>query len=309
MGFRIVFAGTPEFAVPTLQALLQAHDVVGVLTQPDRPKGRGQTQQPTPIARYARSSGLTPLMPISLNDPDAWAAVCALKPDFIVVAAYGLLFPETWFRLPTQCILNVHPSLLPRWRGASPIEYCLIQGDSETGISIQVLVKRLDAGPVLRQVVTVVDHHETKSTLETRLAALGAETLLGVLSEWNHLEPIPQDEGRATYAPKINRSDTRIHWTLSATVIERQVRALQEQPGAWTCLHDRRVKIFDACALPTFNLAIPGTGGLDGASGILKIATGYGTLAIDRLQSEGSRPLAAGDWIRGMHGISRIRFD
>ncbi|MHB1543193.1 MAG: methionyl-tRNA formyltransferase [Gammaproteobacteria bacterium] len=306
MRFRVVFAGTPDFAVPTFEALLKTHDVVGILTQPDRPKGRGQSKQPTPVARSARHTGFTPLTPVSLDDPDTTAAVRDLNPDFIVVAAYGLLFPETWLHLPNQGILNVHPSLLPRWRGASPIEYALLHGDSETGISIQALIKRLDAGPVLRQVRTAISERETKSSLETRLAVLGTEALLSVLSEWTQIKPAHQDESRATYAPKITPRDTRIRWSSSATAIERQIRALQEQPGAWTSLCDRRVKILDAHVLPIFQLAIPGTATFQGNSG-LKVTTGHGTLAIDRLQSEGARPLPVQEWMRGMREVSGIR--
>jgi len=305
--FRVVFAGTPEFALPTFEALRKAHDVIAILTQPDRPKGRGQTKQPTPVARSARRAGFNVLTPTSLDDPDIIAALRELNPDFIVVAAYGLLFPETWLHLPNQCILNVHPSLLPRWRGASPIEYSLLTGDSETGISIQALVKRLDAGPVFLQMRTAIAKQESKSSLEARLAVLGGEALLAVLSEWTKIKPSQQDESRATYAPKITPQDTRIRWSSSAIAIERQIRALQEHPGAWTCLGDRRIKILGAHVLPIFDLAIPGAVTSLQATGDLRVATGHGTLAIDRLQSEGARPLTAREWLRGMHTISGIR--
>ena len=307
MGFRVVFAGTPDFAVPTLEALLKIHDVVGILTQPDRPKGRGRTKQPSPIARVASQAGISPMTPISLKDPSIAAAVRDLEPDFIVVAAYGLLFPEAWLQMPKHGILNVHPSLLPRWRGAAPLEYAILHGDAETGVSIQSLIKRLDSGPIFRQVRTVIAGRETKSSLEARLARLGAETLLDVLSEWPNIRPVSQDESLATYASKITSHDTRIRWSMSAIAIERQIRAFQDQPGAWTCLDDRRIKILEAHALQINACAVPGTASFRERRDLL-VATGDGVLAIDLLQSEGARPLPAKEWMHGMHGAPGILF-
>lgn len=307
MGFRIVFAGTPEFAVPTLEALQKSHEVVGVLTQPARPKGRGRTIRPTPVAKVAQQCGLTLWTPTSLDDPATTAAVRALEPDFIVVAAYGLLFPEPWLHLPNHGVLNVHPSLLPRWRGASPIEYALLHGDRETGVSIQALVKRLDAGPVFLQVKTDIAPGEGQVSLEHRLSVLGAKALLTVLTDWFRIQPTPQEESGVTYAPKITARDARIDWSSPAAAIARQVRALQERPGAWTNLHNRRIKILDAHALPISDPANPGTLSVD-QNGELRVTTGDGALVIDRLQTEGARPLHASEWLRGTHITSGMRF-
>ena len=307
MGFRVVFAGSPHFAIPALAGLAGAQELVGVLTQPDRPRGRGRIPQPTAVKAWALEHGVEAFTPASLTDRNVREAIRARQPDFLIVAAYGLLFPENWLALPALGVLNLHASLLPRWRGASPIEYSLLAGDQWSGVSIQKLVKRLDAGPVYHQRQISLSQGETQSSLYDRLSKLGAETLLDVLATWGRVGPTPQDERFTTLAPKINLRQAAISWNRPARVIERQVRAFESHPGAWA-LHDgRRITILEAQALDQYAMQLPGIFER-GPEETIQVATSQGFLSVRRLRPEGSRDMAATQWLNGLRSARPFRF-
>ncbi len=307
VGFRVIFAGTPHFSIPTLAGLATTHELVAVLTQPDRPRGRGRFPHPTPVKVWALENHVDVFTPASLAERDTYEVICALQPDFLIVVAYGLLFPQNWLELPTYGILNLHASLLPRWRGASPIEHSLLAGDLQSGISIQKVVKQLDAGPVYRQCWVSLNPQESQSSLSTRLSELGAKTLLEVLATWGQIEPVPQDERFTTFAPKVNTTHAAISWNRPAMAIERQIRAFEAHPGAWTLHAGRRIKILEACALDHYAMQLPGIF-MRGPEETIRVATSQGFLSIRRLKPEGSRDMTAGQWLNGLQPGQSMRF-
>ena len=244
---RIAFMGTPDFAVPTLDALLEAgHEVVAVYTQPPRPGGRrGKEPTPSPVQKRAEAAGLEVRSPVSLRNPEAQAAFAALDLDAAVVAAYGLILPEPILNAPDYGCINVHASILPRWRGAAPIQRAILAGDERTGVTIMQMEKGLDTGPMMAVLPAEVGG-KTAGELTTELAEIGAQLVVRVLGLLPAVGRIPQNDANATYAPKIEKSEAKLDFTKSAAEVERQVRAFNPAPGAYFELGGERIKILAA---------------------------------------------------------------
>lgn len=298
---RIVFMGTPEFAVPTLLKLIEIQEVVGVVTQPDRPAGRGQTLRPSPVKVAAAAHHLPLYQPKSLKAPESIEPIREWNPDMIVVAAFGQILRPHLLNLPPQGCLNVHASLLPRWRGASPIHHALLAGDAETGITLMQMDVGLDTGPMYVQKAIAIRPDETAETLHDRLAELGAELLDVYLKDIlaGQLLPQPQDSTFMTYAPMIEKEAGQIDWGKSATEIDRHIRAMTPWPGAFTFWDGHLVKILRARPHPPITLP-PGTPGQvmhhpDGAM----VLTGEGAIIVDQLQLAGKKVMEAGEFVRG----------
>jgi len=303
---RVVFFGTPDFAVVSLKAMLRERiSVVGVVTQPDKPQGRSRTTLvPPPVKVVAQAEGLPILQPTRPMGDLFLAAVRRLEPDLGVVVAYGHVLRREVLDLPPRGLINVHASLLPRFRGAAPIQHAILSGDRETGICIMRMEEGLDTGPVLHRVATPISDDDTAGTLSRRLATLGASALVEAISLLGAgLErPQPQDDSAATYAPKVSRELARLDWTRDAQTLERQVRAFDPAPGAWTALDAAPVKLF--AATPAVGSGTPGS--VLAATDRLVIACGNGALAVREVQPAGKTRLAVGDWVRG-RGISAGR--
>lgn len=297
----IVFAGTPPFAELALAALLDAgHRVKLVLTQPDRAAGRGRRSQASAVKRCATAHHLPLLQPVSLRDGAAATAIAAESPDVMVVAAYGLIIPSSILAIPSQGCVNIHASLLPRWRGAAPIQRALIAGDPETGITIMQMDAGLDTGPILRQQALAIAPDETAQTLHDRLAALGARMIVETLAAPR--TPRPQPATSVTYAPKITRAEARIRWTEGAAEIERKIRAYDPEPGAFTACRGEELKIWRA---RVESAASAGAGTvLDADAAGIVVACGEGALRITELQRAGGRRLPARAFLAG-HALQR----
>ena len=241
---KIVFMGTPDFSVPALDALVQAgHDVVAAYTQPPRPAGRGKKDRPSPVQRTAETLGVPVRHPASLREVDVQDAFASLDADIAVVVAYGLILPQPILDAPRNGCLNIHASLLPRWRGAAPIHRAILAGDAETGICIMQMEAGLDTGPVLFRTALPIEPRDTTGNLHDKLARLGAENLIQTLDTLSTLTPEPQAQTGITYAEKIDKSEARIVWDKPATTIDRQIRGLSPFPGAWTTLNGKRLKL------------------------------------------------------------------
>jgi methionyl-tRNA formyltransferase len=293
---KLVFAGTPAFAAISLEALLRAgHDVSLVLTQPDRPAGRGLKPQQSAVKQLALGHGLPVLQPAALHHPETLAAIAAAQPAALVVVAYGLILPAAVLALPPRGCLNVHASLLPRWRGAAPIQRALLAGDSVTGITIMQLDEGLDTGPILLQEPVTIAPEDTGGSLHDKLAALGARLLLRALDA--HPAPVAQGTTGVTYAARITRSEVEIDWRGTAEEIERRIRAFDPVPGAQTRHEGSVLKIWRA-AIEDGVHAAPGTVCLVGPGGIV-VACGGGALRITELQRAGGRRLAASAFLAG----------
>ncbi len=296
---RIAFFGTPEFAVPSLRALLgEGFDVAGVITRPDRPRGRSRsTLVPPPVKVVAEQEGLPVLQPDAPRGPGFEAALRQLAPDIGVVVAYGHLLRPDILAIPRLGMINVHASLLPRWRGAAPIPWTILAGDEVTGVSVMQMDAGLDTGPVLHRIETEVPGDETAGELSVRLAELGAEALVEALMllAAGQARPEPQDESRATYAPKITRQASRLDWTRDAASLARAVRAFDPEPGAWALLDGGEVKFFGARAVN--GAGAPGT--VLATAPLLQIGTGVGALEIQDVQPAGRRRMTAAAWARG----------
>lgn len=308
---RIVFFGTPDFAVPSLINLARQPDmaIVLVVTQPDRPAGRGRTMTPPPVKRAAEELGLRVWQPETLRGPEAYETIARLAPTVGVVVAYGELIPKRLLDLPPRGFLNVHPSLLPRYRGASPIQAVLLNGDPVTGVSIIVLTPELDAGPIVRQVAIPVEPTDTSVTLGERLARCAAEVLPDTVRQWvdERLEAMPQDESRATYTKPIRKEDGRIDWSLPAERIERMVRAYQPWPGAWSTLQGRRLIVHRATLSHSQTVVQPGC--LVVEQERVLVGTGTVPLQLEEIQPEGKRAMRAIDWWRGARLPAGTCFD
>ena len=308
---RLVFAGTPEFAAIHLQGLIDAGAApVAVYTQPDRPAGRGRSLTASPVKHCAESAGLPVFQPASLKTDAARAQLAELRPDLLIVVAYGLILPQAILDIPRLACINVHASLLPRWRGAAPIQRCLEAGDAETGVTIMKMDAGLDTGPMLRTGTVAITAGMTAGTLHDRLAEIGAPLLLDVIEDpltalTNATE---QDDALATYAAKIEKSEAGIDWSRPAVELERQIRAFNPFPVSWTQLGELRIKVWEA--------ELAGGEGDPGSllaaddAGIV-VACGEGALRLGRLQFAGGKPLAVADLLKSRSELLAVgaRFD
>ncbi|QDW66910.1 methionyl-tRNA formyltransferase [Luteimonas granuli] len=302
---RIVFAGTPEFAVPSLRAACGKAEVVAVYTQPDRPAGRGRGLQASPVKREALARGIPVVQPESLKTQVARDALRALEPDLMVVVAYGLLLPQKILDIPVHGCWNVHASLLPRWRGAAPIQRAIEAGDTGTGVCLMQMEKGLDTGPVLLSQSLAIDEHETGGQLHDRLAELGAQVLsdgLGLLRAGIRPVPRPQSAEGVTYAHKLEKAEARLDWSLPAAVLARKVRAFNPWPVAEAVLAGERLRIHAAVAIEAPAGSAPGTLLAAGRDGI-DVACGEGALRIRVLQREGGKAITAADWLNARRDV------
>jgi methionyl-tRNA formyltransferase len=303
---RVLFWGTPEFATSALRALIgEGFDVVGVVTQPDKPVGRSRsTLQPPPVKQIALEEGIAVLQPERPRGPDFLEQLRALEPDISVVVAYGHLLPRDVIELPTHGTVNIHASLLPRLRGAAPIQAAIREGLTETGVTIMRMVQALDAGPMLLKVATPIVDDETYGELAERLSEMGALACVEALAliELGRADEEPQDDGVATYAPKIDRVATRIDWRTDAQSIGRVIRAYDPRPGALTTLRGQDVKLFGARPSPADRREAPGTV-LEIDDQAMTVACGGGCIRVLFVQPAGKRRMAPLEWARG-RGIS-----
>jgi len=291
---RVVFMGTPDFSVPALNALVEAgHEIAAVYCQPPRPAGRGKKERPTPVHARALELGLEVRHPVGLRDTAAQADLAALDTDIAVVVAYGLILPQAILDAPRNGCLNIHASLLPRWRGAAPIHRAIMAGDAKTGGCIMQMEAGLDTGPVLMREATVITPEDTTDVLHDRLSAMGARLIVDTLSRLDTLTPDPQSEQGVTYAHKIDKAESRIDWTLPAEQVDRQIRGLSPFPGAWTERNGERIKLL-ASELAE-GQGKPGTV-LDD---MLAVACGKGAVRLLRLQRAGKAAQDAGTFLRG----------
>ncbi|MDJ0904592.1 MAG: methionyl-tRNA formyltransferase [Woeseiaceae bacterium] len=293
---RIIFAGTPDFALASLQALVAAgHVPCAVLTQPDRPAGRGKQLTASPVKKFAEAEGMPVLQPATLRDDDEVATLADLEPDVMIVAAYGLILPQAVLDVPRAGCLNVHASLLPRWRGAAPIQAAILAGDAQTGVCLMQMEAGLDTGPVFACAPVDIGAHESAGRLHDRLAAAGGELLVTHLDDIlaGGLEARPQDDALATYAPKVRPADAQLDWQLDAAELERMVRAYNPAPGAWFMAGDERTKCWEARRVA--GDATPGTVLAAGADGVV-VACGQGALRLETLQRPGKRAVTAAEY-------------
>lgn len=299
-GLRIAFAGTPEFALPAFHALAGSrHRLVGVLTQPDRPKGRGRQVAASPVKLAASERGVPISQPVSLKAEADRAELAAWQPDVLVVVAYGLILPRAVLGLPRLGCVNIHASLLPRWRGAAPIQRAILAGDAQTGVSIMRMDAGLDTGPVFLERVVSISPQETGGSLHDRLANLGGPAVVQVLDELatNTAQSTPQPEDGVTYAAKIDKAEALIDWRQEAGAIERKVRAFNPWPITETRLEGEQLRIYAAGLLDSGQVAAePGTITEICADSIV-VACGRGSLALTQLQRPGRKPVAARDLI------------
>ena len=298
---RVVFMGTPEFAARSLERLYtDGHDIVGVFTQPDKPKNRGMQLQPSPVKTLALDRGTPVYQPVTLRDGEAEAILRKLAPEVIVVVAYGKLLPESILDIPTKGCINVHGSILPRYRGAAPIQWAVLNGDRETGISVMYMAKEMDAGDVIAVRRTPIGSEETSGELFERMMVLGAELLRDTLPEIEagRSGREPQDEAAATYAPPLNREQSPIRWNQTPEEIKNQVRGLRPWPVATAELGGKVFKIFAVEALEEPGGGEPGTI-LDTGDDGIKVACREGAVLIRELQAPGKKRMQAGDYLRG----------
>ena len=300
---RLVFMGTPEFAVPSLRRLLEdSHEIVAVWTQPDRPAGRGNKLHQSPVKEFAVQNNLTVHQPLKIKTQEARELLASHKADAAAVVAYGRILPAEFLSAPGHGCINVHFSLLPKYRGAAPVNWAIVNGETETGVTTMKIVEELDAGPILLQSTTKIDARETAPQLMARLAEMGAELLSETLKRFESIEPKPQRDRDATFAPMLKREDGLIDWSMDAFAIERRVRGFQPWPNAYTTFNSRRLIIWQAAAL-TLAQSPTGTAQIIEAHGDnLVIACGDGTaLRVLELQPEDSRRMSARDFLNGAH--------
>jgi methionyl-tRNA formyltransferase len=297
---RLAFMGTPGFAVPTLSALIGAgHEIARVYAQPPRPAGRGRALGPSPVQAAAEAAGLPVETPASFRDEEAVAGLAALGLDAAVVVAYGQILPRAALEAPRLGCLNLHASLLPRWRGAAPIQRAIMAGDPETGVAVMQMEAGLDTGPVLAEARTPIGPEDTAGSLHDRLAAMGAALMvetLAALAE-GRARPRPQPARGATYAAKVEKSEARIDWTRSAAELDRHVRGLSPVPGAWTEIAGERVRVL--MCRPEPGAGAPGTPPGRTLDDRLLVACGGGALRLTRLQRPGRAPANAAELLRG----------
>ena len=307
---RIVFLGSGTFAIPSLEALLGAgHEVAAVVTQPDKEKGRGRALAPPPVKPVALAHGLTVLQPRRVKEPAAQDAIRALAPEVQVVVAYGQILPISVIEIPPRRTVNVHGSLLPRYRGAAPVQWAIVNGETETGVTTMLIDEGLDTGPTLLRRSTPIGPEETAAELEPRLAAIGAELLIETLAGigTGALKPAPQDHGQATLAPIIKKEDGRLDWTLPADALARRVRGFHPWPGTFTIWRGQPLKVLRA--RPDAGGALtPGELAAD-RDGLL-VGCGQGTrLRLLEVQPESRRPMSAAAFAAGLRLAAGARFD
>ncbi|PID43755.1 MAG: methionyl-tRNA formyltransferase [Gammaproteobacteria bacterium] len=300
---KILFAGTPEFAATSLSTLINAnqHQVCAVYTQPDRPAGRGRKQIPGPVKTVATEHAIPVLQPVNFKSAEAVATLAAFEPDLMVVAAYGLILPQAVLDTPKLGCINIHASLLPRWRGAAPIQRAIEAGDEETGITIMQMDAGLDTGAMMLKKPVAIEATDTGGTLHDKLARLGGECLLDALDRIQRgtIKPEAQDDSQASYAHKLNKEDGRIDWHQGAREIERKIRAFNPWPVAFTEQNGTRIRVFEATANDEpGHTAAPGTVIRRDKKGIA-VACGQGTVTITRLQLPGNKAITALDLING----------
>ena len=302
---KIVFMGTPDFAVPSLNALTKSFDVVGVVTQPDRPAGRNKRVRESPVKRIARAAGIPVIQPRRVREGESIDALRAWEADVHVVAAYGQILPQALLDLPANGTINVHASLLPRWRGAAPIQAAIRAGDRESGITIMLVDAGLDTGPTLAKRALLLTSDETGQSLHDKLAALGAELLVDSLPRYlsGDIAPQAQDESLATYAPRIRKEEGRIDWTSSAAAIERLVRAFTPWPGTYTCWKGAQLRILAGYA----GEGSAEAGRVIDIDGSIAIGAGEGLYFPTMLQLAGKRRLQVSDFVNGYRDFAGAR--
>ena len=303
-GVRIVFMGTSEFGVAALEQLLRSeYDVAAVYTQPDKPAGRGRMPSPSPVKRAALEHGLEIRQPLTLRDPSEVELLGALEPDAIVVSAYGQLLPQRVLDIPEFGCLNIHPSLLPRYRGATPIASSILEGDDRTGVTIMLLDAGMDTGPTLSQLAVDVEPQDTTQSLSVKLAHAGARLLVETLPQWfgRALTPRPQEDSSASYTKTFAKEDGIIDWSRGATEIWRRVRAFQPWPGCYTWWNGKVLKILEAVPLADSHVLEPGrvVAMPAGQPTVVGVGTGDGTLGLVTIQLEGKRAVSAEEFQRG----------
>jgi methionyl-tRNA formyltransferase len=291
---RIVFMGTPDFSVPVLQALVDGgHEIAAVYCQPPRPAGRGKKTRPSPVQVCAQKSGLPVRHPVSLKTPESQAEFAALNADIAVVVAYGLILPEPVLTAPEFGCLNIHASLLPRWRGAAPIHRAIMAGDTQTGVCIMQMDAGLDTGAVLLRASTDISAEDTTGTLHDRLSRLGADLILRALDQLPDLTPVPQSSEGVTYAAKIDKAEARLDWNRPAAVVDRHIRGLSPFPGAWCEIGGERVKILSSRLAE--GQGAPG----EVLDDMLRVACATGAVQLLRLQRAGKAAQDAAELLRG----------
>ncbi|AUQ65111.1 methionyl-tRNA formyltransferase Fmt [Phaeobacter inhibens] len=291
---RIVFMGTPDFSVPVLDALVEAgHDIAAVYCQPPRPAGRGKKDRPTPVHARAEALGFEVRHPVSLKDAQQQAEFAALNADVAVVVAYGLILPQAVLDAPRQGCLNIHASLLPRWRGAAPIHRAIMAGDAQTGVCIMQMEAGLDTGPVLMREATDIGAEETTAQLHDRLSEMGAELIVQALTQLTKLTPVVQPDDGVTYAHKIDKAEARVDWTRPAVEVDQQIRGLSPFPGAWCEIDGQRVKLLASRVVDGAGVA---GRVLDDS---LRIACGEGAVELLRLQRAGKGAQEREIFLRG----------
>ena len=289
---RVIFMGTPDFSVPALRAIAARHQVVAVYSQPPRAAGRGQKPRPSPVQRAAEELGLSVRTPATLREAADRADFAALGADVAVVVAYGLILPQVVLDAPRLGCLNIHASLLPRWRGAAPIHRAIMAGDAETGVAIMQMQAGLDTGPVLAEARTAIGPQDTTADLHDRLSGMGAELVAQVLDRLP-LPAVPQAESGVTYAHKIDKAEARIDWTQPAEAVDRRIRGLSPFPGAWCLVAGERVKLLRS-------RLVPGEGAAGAVLSGFAVACGTGAVEVLEAQREGKRPMPAAEVLRGL---------
>ena len=306
---RVLFYGSPDFAAPTLQALIDSpFRPIAVVTQPDARAGRGRSMRPPPIKELAAAHGIPALQPAKLRDRAAIAQIASLHPDMQIVAAYGQLIPTEILDLPAHGTLNVHASLLPRWRGASPISAAILHGDAETGVSIMLVDETEDTGDILRQRSTPIQAFEHAGDLSDRLAPMGAQLLLETIPDWlsRDITPVAQNSDKATRARRVEKQQGRIDWSCSADQIARHIRGYTPWPAAATTLEQTPIRITLATCSGSETHSQPGT--ILDVGSTINVATANGILEIHRLQRAGKRELSAEEFVRGTRDLIGQRF-
>ena len=299
--FNVVFMGTPDFAVPSLNAVNDFGCKVSlVVTQPDKPKGRGRKLAPPAVKVAASALDLPVIQPVSVKTDDFYHQISEIAPDLLVVVAFGHVLPKKILEIPTYGAINVHASLLPKYRGPAPIQWAIINGDAETGVTTMLMDKGLDTGEMLLAIKTPINPDDTSETLHDRLAIDGASVLKNTLNAMENqtIRPISQQHALATYAPMLFKKDGHIDWSLSAKKIEQFIRGMTPWPGAFTYDGEKRLKIFKAIIKPVDTSEEPGTV-IEGFSNELRVATGDGALSITEIQGSSGKRLKISDFLRG----------